>query len=192
KKTDGVEEISIENAPPEAAGSNTYTAHCPSPQEILAPIRVDRELNLFRATVTPLRLIVRPAVVWVIFLYGCALSPQITLIFTMSTLLQAPPYLFSAVSIGLMQPAALVGFGLVSFGSVFTPNFALAYLTHQHQREAAQCLVLVNVVKNLVAFLFLYEAVVWVQGRGYLEVYLVMRALGVVTVAGALPLYLYE
>ncbi|PYI14942.1 putative MFS transporter [Aspergillus violaceofuscus CBS 115571] len=219
------------------------------PREILAPIRVDRELNLFRATVMPLRLIVRPAVVWGILLYGALpylplLTANATASFTMSTLLQAPPYLFSAVSIGLMQLAALAGFilacygggilsdrihtainrrrapgqvraedrlvsllpgmalgpagcillgvafRLVSFGSVFAPNIALAYLTHWHQREATQCLVLVNVVKNLVAFLFLYEAVVWVQGQGYLEVYLVMFALGVVTVAGALPLYL--
>lgn len=177
----------------------------------------------------------------------------------MSSLLEAPPYLFSSVAVGLMEVAALigfllacygggmlsdlindhivrrrgygqvraedrllslipgmaigpagcvllaffcqnhlhwaaiaVGFGMVSFGSVYTPNIAITYLAHRHQRDAAQCLVLVNVVKNLVAFLFLYEAVEWVQSQGYLQVYLVMFALGVATIAGALPLYLFD
>jgi MFS family permease len=177
----------------------------------------------------------------------------------MSSLLQAPPYLFFSVSVGLMHVAALigfilacfgggllsdlinsrvarrradgqvraedrllslipgmaigpagcillafacqdrlhwaaiaVGFGMVSFGTVYTPNIAITYLAHRHQRDAAQCLVLVNVVKNLVSFLFLYEAVEWVHSQGYLQVYLVMSALGVVTIGAALPLYLFH
>jgi MFS family permease len=85
-----------------------------------------------------------------------------------------------------------VGFGMVSFGTVYTPNIAITYLAHKHQRDAAQCLVLVNVVKNLVAFLFLYQAVQWVQSQGYLQVYLVMFALGVATIGAALPLYLFH
>jgi antitoxin component of MazEF toxin-antitoxin module len=40
---------------------------------------------------------------------------------------------------------------------------------------------MVNVVKNLESFMFLYEAVVWVQSQGYMQLYLVMFALGVVT-----------
>ena len=88
--------------------------------------------------------------------------------------------------------AIAVGFGMVSFGSVYTPNIAITYLAHRHQEDAAQSLVLVNVVKNMVAFLFLYEAVQWVQSQGYLQVYLVMAALGVVTVGAALPLYLFN
>jgi hypothetical protein len=43
-----------------------------------------------------------------------------------------------------------------------------------------------------VAFLFLYQAVQWVQSQGYLQVYLVMFALGVVTIGAALPLYLFH
>ncbi|OJJ65701.1 hypothetical protein ASPBRDRAFT_139532 [Aspergillus brasiliensis CBS 101740] len=243
----------VEHAAPE----DVYTVHRPSLVDIIVPVRLDRELNLFWAMVAPLRLLTRPAVIWVILLYGCALSPQIILIFTMSSLLEAPPYLFSSVSVGLMQIAALigfilacfgggwlsdlinsrmarrrangqvraedrllslipgmaigpagcvllafacqnhlhwtaiaVGFGMVSFGTVYTPNIAITYLAHRHQRDAAQCLVLVNVVKNLVAFIFLYEAVEWVQSQGYLQLYLVMLALGVVTIGAALPLYL--
>ncbi|KAH2302742.1 hypothetical protein LV164_008655 [Aspergillus fumigatus] len=180
-------------------------------------------------------------------------------IFTMSSLLQAPPYLFSSVSVGLMHLAALigfilacfgggwlsdlinsriarrradgkvraedrllslipgmaigpvgcvvlafacqnhlhwtaiaVGFGMVSFGTVYSPNIAITYLAHWHQKDAAQCLVLVNVVKNLVAFTFLYKAVEWAESKGYLQLYLVMFALGFVTIGAALPLYLFH
>ncbi|KAL3428645.1 major facilitator superfamily domain-containing protein [Aspergillus tetrazonus] len=254
-ETKATQEVFFEHAPPE----EVYTVHRPSFADIIVPVRLDRELKFFWALVAPLRLLTRPAVIWVILLYGCALSPQIILIFTMSSLLQAPPYLFSSVSVGLMHVAALigfilacfgggllsdlinsrvarrradgqvraedrllslipgmaigpagcillafacqdrlhwaaiaVGFGMVSFGTVYTPNIAITYLTHRHQRDAAQCLVLVNVVKNLVAFLFLYEAVEWVHSQGYLQVYLVMSALGVVTIGAALPLYLFH
>lgn len=177
----------------------------------------------------------------------------------MSSLLQAPPYLFSSVSVGLMHLAALVGFilacfgggwlsdlinsriarrradgkvraedrllslipgmaigpvgcvvlafacqnhlhwtaiavgfGMVSFGTVYSPNIAITYLAHWHQKDAAQCLVLVNVVKNLVAFTFLYKAVEWAESKGYLQLYLVMFALGFVTIGAALPLYLFH
>ncbi|KAF7128501.1 hypothetical protein CNMCM5793_003289 [Aspergillus hiratsukae] len=254
-ETKAAQEVFFEHAPPE----EVYTVHKPSLADIIMPVRLDRELKFFWAMVAPLRLLTRPAVIWVILLYGCALSPQIILIFTMSSLLEAPPYLFSSVSVGLMQIAALigfilacfgggllsdlinsrvarrradgqvraedrllslipgmaigpagcvllafacqnhlhwaaiaVGFGMVSFGTVYTPNIAITYLAHRHQQDAAQCLVLVNVVKNLVAFMFLYEAVEWVQNQGYLQLYLVMFALGVVTIAAALPLYLFH
>ncbi|RAQ65988.1 MFS transporter [Aspergillus flavus] len=255
EKKNGANDIFFENVPPEAG----YTVRQPSLADMIVPIRVDRDLNFFQAMVAPLRGLTRPAVIWVVLLYGCALSPQIIFIFTMSSLLEAPPYIFSSVAVGLMEVAALigfllacygggmlsdlihdhivrrrgygqvraedrllslipgmaigpagcvllaffcqnhlhwaaiaVGFGMVSFGSVYTPNIAITYLAHRHQRDAAQCLVLVNVVKNLVAFLFLYEAVEWVQSQGYLQVYLVMFALGVATIAGALPLYLFD
>lgn len=88
--------------------------------------------------------------------------------------------------------AIAVGFGLVSFGSVYTPNIAITYIAHRHQGDAAKCLVLVNVFKNMVAFLFLYFAADWVQSHGYLEVYMVMFALGTVTVASAFPLYFFN
>ncbi|KAH2061412.1 hypothetical protein KXW21_001184 [Aspergillus fumigatus] len=258
----------VEHASPEVV----YTVHRPPFVDIIVPVRLDRELNLFRAIVMPLRLLTRPAVIWVILLYGCALSPQIILMyiplprlfklpsrFTMSSLLQAPPYLFSSVSVGLMHIAALigfilacfgggwlsdlinsriarrradgkvraedrllslipgmaigpvgcvvlafacqnhlhwtaiaVGFGMVSFGTVYSPNIAITYLAHWHQKDAAQCLVLVNVVKNLVAFTFLYKAVEWAESQGYLQLYLVMFALGFVTIGAALPLYLFH
>ncbi|EAU38173.1 predicted protein [Aspergillus terreus NIH2624] len=275
EETAGLVEMFMEDPPP----AGEYFVHQPALIDIIVPICIDHELNFFSAMVAPLRLLIRPAVIWVILLYGCALSPQIILMsvshslacllslfmadlsssFNMSPLLEAPPYHFSSVSVGLVQIAALIGFllaccgsgmlsdiittrigrrrglgpvraedrlvslipgmavgpagcvllafacqnrmhwtaiatgfGMVSFGSLYTPNIGITYLTQRHQQDAAQCLVLVNVVKNLVAFLFLYEAVEWVQSQGYLEVYMVMAALGVVTVGAALPLYLCD
>lgn len=67
----------VEHASPEVV----YTVHRPPFVDIIVPVRLDRELNLFRAIVMPLRLLTRPAVIWVIFLYGCALSPQIILMY---------------------------------------------------------------------------------------------------------------
>jgi MFS family permease len=88
--------------------------------------------------------------------------------------------------------AIAVGSGMVSFGTVYTPDIAITYLVHRHQRDAAQCLVMVNVVKNLESFMFLYEAVVWVQSQGYMQLYLVMFALRVVTIGAALPLCIFH
>lgn len=67
----------VEHASPEVV----YTVHRPPFVDIIVPVRLDRELNLFRAIVMPLRLLTRPAVIWVILLYGCALSPQIILMY---------------------------------------------------------------------------------------------------------------
>jgi uncharacterized membrane protein YidH (DUF202 family) len=84
------------------------------------------------------------------------------------------------------------GFGLVSFGSVYTPNIAITYLVHRHQREAAECLVLINIFKNLVAFLFLYEAVSWANRNGFIQVYMIMFMLNVLVLIFALPLYYWD
>lgn len=58
-----------------------YTVHRLSLVDIMVPVRLDRELNLFWAVEAPLCLLIRPAVIWVILLYGCALSPQIILMY---------------------------------------------------------------------------------------------------------------
>jgi hypothetical protein len=40
--------------------------------------------------------------------------------------------------------AIAVGFGLVSFGSVYTPNIAITYIVHRNPRDAAKSLVLIK------------------------------------------------
>ncbi|QKX63960.1 uncharacterized protein TRUGW13939_11132 [Talaromyces rugulosus] len=87
--------------------------------------------------------------------------------------------------------AIAFGFGMVSFGEVYTPNIALTYVVHLHKENAAQCLVLINIFKNILAFLFLYEAVPWVSSQGYTQVYMIMFMLNMLTLVTALPLYFY-
>ncbi|KAJ5683399.1 hypothetical protein N7462_006564 [Penicillium macrosclerotiorum] len=248
------EEVNQVSSTPD--GYNIYT---PPLREILSPIAYNAEVNFLNAMIDPLRLLAHPSVCWGIFTYAITLSPQLILIFTMSSLLQAPPYLFSTQDVGLMQiaaiigfliacfgggklsdiinnfiirrtagqniwpekrlislipgmlfgpagcillafacgnqlswPAIAVGFGLVSFGSVYTPNIAITYIVHRHQREAAECLVLINIFKNLVAFIFLYVAVEWVNKNGYIQVYMIMFMLNMLILVCAVPLYLYD
>lgn len=84
-----------------------------------------------------------------------------------------------------------VGFGLVSFGTVYTPNIAITYVTQRHQRDAAKCLILINIFKNLVTFVFLYVAVDWVNKNGYVQVYMIMFMLNILVLGCALPLYYF-
>ncbi|OQD66480.1 hypothetical protein PENPOL_c004G00574 [Penicillium polonicum] len=234
-----------------------YTIHLLPFKERLSLIRYDTSISFLKTFVGPLRLLRYPSVLWAIYAYGCSLSPQIIMIFTMSTLLIPPPYNFSSGDIGLMEIAAIIGFviacfgggcisdiitayvvkrsggeirpeqrlvsllpgmfiapagcillafacqdklswvaiafgfGMVSFGEVYTPNIALTYVVHCHQKHAAQCLVLINIFKNILAFLFLYEAVPWVTSQGFTQVYMIMFMLNMLTLVLAVPLYFY-
>ncbi|KAG8630623.1 hypothetical protein KVT40_002242 [Elsinoe batatas] len=83
------------------------------------------------------------------------------------------------------------GFGIVSFGTVFAPNIAITYVVESHSAFASDCLVIINVFKNLVAFIFLYVAVDWVQASGWIQVYMIMFMLVAIAALLAIPLYLY-
>lgn len=48
---------------------------------------------------------------------------------------------------------------------------------------------MINVFKNLVAFLFLYTAVNWIAARGWIEVYLIMFMLSVLGLVFTVILY---
>ncbi|KFZ24527.1 hypothetical protein V502_00993 [Pseudogymnoascus sp. VKM F-4520 (FW-2644)] len=84
-----------------------------------------------------------------------------------------------------------VGFGMVSFGTVYAPNIAIAYVIGCYPDQASQCLILINVVKNLVAFIFLYVAVDWVERSGWFQVYMIMFMLVSLTMVAAIPLWFY-
>ncbi|KAL2844129.1 major facilitator superfamily domain-containing protein [Aspergillus pseudoustus] len=256
--------VFVENAASMATGERDFSIRTPALWEILQPIHYDKEVNFFTALISPLKLLVYPSLLWGIFVYAICLSPQIIMIFTMSPLLESPPYLFRADIVGLMQVAAIigfllacfgggylsdvinaivvrrstrssgsgaieirpeqrlisllpgmaigpagcillafacghklhwsaiaVGFGMVSFGTVYTPNIAITYIVHLHQGQAASALVLINILKNLVAFVFLYVAVDWVNAEGYVQVFMIMFLLNVVIVACAVPLYFF-
>ena len=78
----------------------------------------------------------------------------------------------------------------VSFGTIYAPNIVVTYVVECYPRVAAECLVTINVFKNLVAFLFLYTAVNWVSSRGWIEVYMIMFMLVSLGMLLAIPFYL--
>lgn len=88
--------------------------------------------------------------------------------------------------------AIAVGFGMVSFGTVYTPNIAITYIVHLHQREEAKSLVLINILKNLVAFVFLNVAVDWVNKEGFVQVFMLMFMSNVLILVCAIPLYFFR
>jgi hypothetical protein len=77
----------------------------------------------------------------------------------------------------------------VSFGTVYSPNIAITYVVESCPQFAAESLVAINVFKNLVAFLFLYTAVDWVQSQGWVQVYMIMFMLVSLGSLLAIPFY---
>ncbi|KAF2496528.1 MFS transporter [Lophium mytilinum] len=87
--------------------------------------------------------------------------------------------------------AIAFGFGMVSFGTIYAPNIAITYVVECYPRVVAECLVAINVFKNLVAFLFLYTAVDWVASSGWTQVYMIMFMLVSLSMLLAIPFYFF-
>ncbi|KAI1840752.1 hypothetical protein JX266_013026 [Neoarthrinium moseri] len=81
------------------------------------------------------------------------------------------------------------GYAMLSFGEVYSPNISITYVTDCFPHVASESLVAINAFKNLVAFLFLYVAVAWIQSSGWVEVYMVMFTLTSVSSLAAAALY---
>lgn len=81
--------------------------------------------------------------------------------------------------------------GLVSFGTVYAPNIVITYVVESFPNLAAECLVLINIFKNLVAFLFLYTAVDWISSSGWMQVYMIMFMLASLGMLLAVPFYFF-
>lgn len=56
---------------------------------------------------------------------------------------------------------------------------------------STECLVSINVFKNIVAFIFIFVAVEWLQAEGYIQVYMIMFMLVVLTMLLTIPLCIY-
>lgn len=84
---------------------------------------------------------------------------------------------------GLLHP--------VSFGSVYAPNIAITYVVESRPKQASEAIVAINVFKNLVSFLFVYEAVTWVAARGWLEVYMIIFMLVTLSMVLSIPFYFF-
>ncbi|KAF9691662.1 hypothetical protein EKO04_010187 [Ascochyta lentis] len=94
-----------------------------------------------------------------------------------------------ACSQKLHWAAIAVGFGMVSFGTIYVPNIAITYVVECYPNVLGECLVSINVFKNLVAFVFLFTAVDWVALSGWLQVYMIMFMLLTLGVIGSMLLY---
>ncbi|KAH7237921.1 MFS transporter [Fusarium solani] len=84
-----------------------------------------------------------------------------------------------------------VGYGMVAFGVVYAPNVAVTYLVDCYPAFAPDVLVIVNIVKNTIAFVFLYTAVDWVRSQGWIQVYFIMFMLVSLSMVLTIPLYLW-
>ncbi|KAK7183732.1 hypothetical protein PSPO01_10068 [Paraphaeosphaeria sporulosa] len=87
--------------------------------------------------------------------------------------------------------AIAFGFGMLSFGTIYAPNIAITYVVECFPSSASECLVTINVFKNLVAFLFLYTAVDWVASQGWVQVYMVMFMLVALSIFLAVLFYFF-
>jgi hypothetical protein len=65
----------------------------------------------------------------------------------------------------------------------------MTYLLDCHPAFGQEVLVVVNVVKNLVAFVFTYVAVDWVNSQGWIQVYMIMFMVVTLATVLAVPLY---
>ncbi|KAH6953983.1 putative MFS transporter [Ilyonectria sp. MPI-CAGE-AT-0026] len=84
-----------------------------------------------------------------------------------------------------------VGYGMVAFGVVYAPNVAVTYLIDCYPAFASDVLVIVNIVKNTIAFVFLYTAVDWVRSQGWIQVYMIMFMLVSLSMVLTIPLYFW-
>lgn len=63
-----------------------------------------------------------------------------------------------------------VGFGLVNVALTGTANIGMTYVMDSYFAIAPECLLLVNGLKNIVAFGFAYGAIPWSESQGYARV----------------------
>jgi hypothetical protein len=63
-----------------------------------------------------------------------------------------------------------VGYGFINVGLTGVANIGMTYVMDSYFPVAAEALLLVNGLKNIVAFGFTYAAVPWVTQTGYQEV----------------------
>ena len=63
-----------------------------------------------------------------------------------------------------------VGYGFISIGITGTANIGMIYVMDSYYPVAAECLLLINFLKNVIAFGFLYGVVPWITESGYAKV----------------------
>ncbi|PVH73875.1 hypothetical protein DL98DRAFT_659182 [Cadophora sp. DSE1049] len=84
-----------------------------------------------------------------------------------------------------------VGFGLINVGLTGVSNIGMTYVMDSYYPVAAEALLVVNGLKNVVAFGFTYGAVPWVVARGYQEVFGIMTGIFLAILALAVPMTIF-
>jgi hypothetical protein len=79
----------------------------------------------------------------------------------------------------------------VSFGTMYGPGIAITYVVSSFPRYDSQCLISINLFKNVLAFILLLEAFTWIQVQGFFKVYLTLMGIAVAVALPAIPLYYY-
>ncbi|KAF1983884.1 MFS general substrate transporter [Aulographum hederae CBS 113979] len=83
------------------------------------------------------------------------------------------------------------GYGMVAVGLTAVPVIGMTYVSDCYYPVAPDALLLVNGLKNVVAFGFLYGVVPWVTEVGYVDSFGTQAGLYVALVGLALPLYFW-
>jgi hypothetical protein len=69
----------LEDVPEAPSTPGEYTISTPSMREIMQPVSYNANVNLLKAFIKPLNLLVHPSVLWGILSYAVTLSPQVIL-----------------------------------------------------------------------------------------------------------------
>lgn len=87
--------------------------------------------------------------------------------------------------------AMFFGYGMVALGLTAVPIIGLTYVADCYLPIASDAFLLVNGLKNIVAFGFLYGVVPWVNKVGYVNSFGTQAGVSVAILALAIPLSMY-
>lgn len=114
-------------------------------------VTIDHEVEMRELFFRPLKMLMQPAVLFAVFIYGTSLAAQVILMyvhpqthrlanndndafsFAFPNLLLAPPYLFSGVEVGLMQIAALIGFIIACYAGGYLADVITAIVIRKQK-----------------------------------------------------------
>ncbi|KAH8702210.1 major facilitator superfamily domain-containing protein [Talaromyces proteolyticus] len=84
-----------------------------------------------------------------------------------------------------------VGYGLINTGLTGIASIGMTYVMDSYYPIAAEALLLVNGLKNIVAFGFLYGIVPWWSASGFAKMYGALTGIFIAIAALGIPLYLF-
>lgn len=83
------------------------------------------------------------------------------------------------------------GYGMVAVGLTFVPVVTMTYVSDSYLPINADALMIVNGLKNIVAFGFLYGVLPWITEAGYRDAFGTQAGIFVLIMALAIPLAIF-